>query len=303
MRHLLEITDLKREDFFKIIDRGLEHRKKRDLSVSALDRKTIALLFEKASTRTRLSFTVAVQELGGNVLSLESNMLQLGRGETIEDTAEVFSRYMHAMVIRSHSHENLLKMAAMNRIPVINGLTDLHHPCQALADFMTLKQFGYNISDGSFSIAFIGEGNNVFNSLAMASVFSGNEIRIASPEGYGVSERIRSLLKKNGVTLREYNDPAEAVRGADIVYTDVWVSMGQEDEMNERNKIFSPFCISEELLEHAKKEHIVMHCLPAHRGEEITDGVMKKYSSYIFDQAENRMHVQKAIMEWIFNLQ
>jgi len=302
MRHLLEITDLEKEDFFRIIERGSEHRRDRALSGAVLDRKTIALLFEKASTRTRLSFTVAVQELGGNVLSIESNMLQLGRGESIEDTAEIFSRYTHAVMIRSHSHENLKKMAQVNRIPVINGLTDLHHPCQALADYMTLNQYGFDVYNGDFSVAFIGEGNNVFNSLAMSAIYSGNEIRLASPKGYGISEDMKSLLKKGGVIVKEFVNPVDAVKGANVIYTDVWVSMGQEDEINERKKIFSPYCISEELLIHADKKHIVMHCLPAHRGEEITDGVMKKYAEYIFDQAENRMHVQKAVLEWIFNL-
>ncbi|MDH5656508.1 MAG: ornithine carbamoyltransferase [Spirochaetia bacterium] len=300
MRHLLEISDLTREDFFRIIDRGIEHRGNRSLAQKFLDQKTIALLFEKASTRTRLSFTVAAQELGGNVLSLEADMLQLGRGESIEDTAEVFSRYMHAIMIRSRSHENVRTMAAMNRIPVINGLTELHHPCQTLADYMTLKQYGYDILKGNFIIAFVGEGNNVFNSLAAASVFSGSEVRIASPEGYGISPEIRDFLSRNHVTVKEFKEPSDAVRGANVIYTDVWVSMGQEEEVKERKKIFSPYCIDENLLAHADPQHIVMHCLPAHRGEEITATVMEKYSRYIFDQAENRMHVQKAVLEWIF---
>ena len=301
MRHLLEINDLSSEEFFQIIERGEAHRQNRSIAPDALKGKSIALMFEKTSTRTRLSFTVAVQELGGSVLSLESNMLQLGRGESIEDTTEVLSRYLHALMIRANSHESISVMAGMNRIPVINGLTDLHHPCQALADYMTIRQYGFDIAAGDFTLAFIGEGNNVFNSLASAAAFTGNEIRIASPAGYGISPEMRLVLQENGVKISEFTDPALAVKGANVIYTDVWVSMGQESEMEERKKLFAPYCINEELLKHADTNHIVLHCLPAHRGEEITAPVMSIYGESIFNQAENRMHVQKAVLEWIFH--
>jgi ornithine carbamoyltransferase len=302
MRHLLSINDLKREEFFKILARGHEHRKNRALSENALRGKGIALMFEKSSTRTRLSFAVAVQELGGSSQTIESHQLQLGRGETIEDTTEVFSRYFHAIMIRAKSHANVARMVGMNKIPVINGLTDREHPCQILADYMTMDQYGFDIRNGNTVIAFIGDPNNVFNSLARAALFTGSEIRIALPEGYETDDDVKAFLKESGVRFHQFRDPAEAVSGANVIYTDVWVSMGHEAEEEDRKAIFAPYCVSEELLKHAAERHIVMHCLPAHRGQEITSGVMDKYGEQIFNQAENRMHVQKALLEWIFKL-
>ncbi len=299
MRHLLSLNDLTREDFHRILERGAAHRGNRRLSPDALQHKNIALLFEKSSTRTRLSFQVAVTDLGGNVISIESGGLQTQRGEPVEDTAEVFSRYLDGVMIRARSHKTLEIMAEKGRIPVINGLSDLFHPCQALADYMTIQQYGFPF-DHKLNIAFIGEGNNVFNSLALGASFTDSVIRIASPEGYEVSSEMVSLLAKKGVDLKVFRDPYEAVEGAHVIYTDVWISMGQEAEAEERREIFSPYSISADLLKKAAPGHIVMHCLPAHRGEEITSEVMHDYHSSIFDQAENRLHVQKAVLEWVF---
>jgi len=302
MRHLTRITDLSAEDFFRILERGREHRQNRALAQEALKGKHVALLFEKSSTRTRLSFSIAIQELGGSLVSLEANQLQIGRGETIEDTAEVLSRYFHAVMIRAGSHATVASMAEIDRIPVINGLTDLEHPCQILADYMTLEQYGYDIRNGNLRIAFIGDGNNVFNSLAKASIFSNAEITLASPHGYEAKPDVVKDLKERKVRFTQYTDPVDAVKGANVVYTDVWISMGQENEETTRKKIFAPYCVSEELLKHAAAGHTVLHCLPAHRGEEITAGVMDRYHDSIFNQAENRMHVQKAVLEWVFEL-
>ncbi len=302
MRHLLSIRNLTETEFFRLLERGKVHRRNRMLHPAALAGKKVALLFEKSSTRTRLSFTVAVYELGGMAIPLETQMLQMGRGESIEDTTEVMARYVDAVMLRARHHSTLEKMAAMNRIPVINGLSDAYHPCQALADFMTVEQYGLSVR-GGLRLAFVGEPNNVFNSLALGSIYAKAQIRIATPPGYPVRPDVLSLLRENGISLEIFTDPVEAVKGAQVVYTDVWVSMGQEQEEQERKKAFSPYCVSESLLKHAADEHIVLHCLPAHRGEEITAGVMDRYRDPIFNQAENRLHIQKAILEWIFNLQ
>ena len=302
MRHLITLEDLSKDDFFKILKRGEEHRKNRKLAPESLKDKNIAILFEKSSTRTRLSFHMAITEMGGNVVPLESSALQIGRGETVEDTIEVFARYLDGVMIRARSHEMLEKMAARNRIPVINGLTDLYHPCQAMADYMTLQSYGYDPSKKPVKLVFIGEGNNVFNSLALGAMFTGAELRIASPQGYEVSDDIRKKMEDAGVKLTRFNDPYKAVEGANVIYTDVWVSMGQEEEESARKSIFSPYTVSLDLLENADPEHIVLHCLPAHRGEEIQSDVMEKYSDIIFNQAENRLHVQKAILEWIYHV-
>lgn len=301
MRHLLTLSDISREQFFSIIERGKLHRSNRSLAPDALRGKNVALIFEKSSTRTRLSFHAAVVELGGNVVGLEASALQLGRGETIEDTTEVFSRYLHAVMIRAKSHTMLERMAKQNSIPIINGLTDLYHPCQALADFMTLDQYGLDIRSDKLTMTFIGEGNNVFNSLALGSIYAGTRLRIASPKGYEPSQDVIDLVRSHGIDLQIFNDPIQAVKGANVIYTDVWVSMGQEEESQQRKQKFAPYCVSDELLTHAEKDCIVLHCLPAHRGEEITDSVMQRYGKYIFDQAENRLHVQKAILEWVFH--
>ncbi len=298
MRHLIHLMNLNQDDFFSLLKRGVEFKKNRLLNPNALKNKSIALLFEKASTRTRISFSIAIQELGGHYLVLHANELQLGRGETIEDTTNVLSRYLDGIMIRTDSQKKLEIMANLNVIPVINGLSDLFHPCQALADYMTLYDMGMDLS--KLELVFIGEPNNVFNSLVLGSIFTQTKISIATPEGFDIHPRVKEILKRFNKEVRIYKDPKEAVKNADVIYTDVWVSMGQEKEADIRKKIFQPYSVSLELLKYAPQHVIVMHCLPAHRGEEITNEVMDKYSSVIFQQAENRLHIQKAILEWIY---
>ncbi len=300
MRHLIHLMNLNQDEFFSLLKRGVEFKKNRLLNPNALKNKSIALLFEKASTRTRISFSIAIQELGGHYLVLHANELQLGRGETIEDTTNVLSRYLDGIMIRTDSQKKLEIMANLNVIPVINGLSDLFHPCQALADYMTLYDMGMDLS--KLELAFIGEPNNVFNSLVLGSIFTQTKISIAAPEGFDIHPRVKEILKKFNKEVRIYKDPKEAVKNADVIYTDVWVSMGQEKEADIRKKIFQPYSVNLELLKYAPQHVIVMHCLPAHRGEEITNEVMDKFSSVIFQQAENRLHVQKAILEWIYYL-
>ena len=290
--------NLNQDDFFSLLKRGVEFKKNRLLNPNALKNKSIALLFEKASTRTRISFSIAIQELGGHYLVLHANELQLGRGETIEDTTYVLSRYLDGIMIRTDSQKKLEIMANLNVIPVINGLSDLFHPCQALADYLTLYDMGMDLS--KLEIAFIGEPNNVFNSLVLGSIFTQTKISIATPEGFNIHPRVKEILKRFNKEVQIYKDPKEAVKNADVIYTDVWVSMGQEKEADIRKKIFQPYTVNLELLKYAPQHVIVMHCLPAHRGEEITNEVMDKYSSVIFQQAENRLHIQKAILEWIY---
>lgn len=300
MRHLLSLLDLKEEDFTRILQRGIEHGKNRKLAPRALEDRTVTLLFEKTSTRTRLSFSVAVMEMGGHLIALESQMLQVGRGESIEDTTEVLARYVDCVMVRTHSHRKLEVMSGLDRISVINGLSDRHHPCQGLADYMTLLEAGKDLK--KTTIAFVGEPNNVFNSLALGALHSGSRIHLAAPEGYPIRPGIRDHLKKKNVQLEVFHDPAAAVKDADVIYTDTWVSMGQEEEAEERKAVFQAYRLDDDLLAKARSDVLVMHCLPAHRGEEITDSVMDLHGPTIFKQAENRLHIQKAIMEWIFEL-
>lgn len=300
MRHLLHLMNLNKDDFFKIIQRGIEFKNNRFLNPVALKNKTIALLFEKASTRTRISFSVAIHELGGHYLVLHANELQLGRGETIEDTTHVLARYLDGIMIRTNSQKKIEVMADLNVIPIINGLSDLYHPCQVLADYMTLYDLGLKLDE--IELTFIGEPNNVFNSLVLGSIFTNTKISIACPEGFTIHEKVQSVLKKYNKEVKIYKDPKEAVRRANVIYTDVWVSMGQEKEADIRKKVFQPYSVTTQLLSYAPKNVIVMHCLPAHRGEEISDEVMDRFSNIIFQEAENRLHVQKAILEWIYGL-
>jgi ornithine carbamoyltransferase len=298
MRHLINLLNLNQDEFFQILKRGREHAANRRLNPDVLRDKVIALIFEKSSTRTRISFSVAIRELGGSDLELQAGSLQLGRGETIEDTTRVLGRYVHAVMIRTDSHRKLELMAGLDELPIINGLSDRHHPCQALADCMTILETGRDLS--KTRIAFIGEPNNVFNSLALASLHSGSSLCVACPEGYEIRPGIQELLRKRNKAVDVFRDPAQAVRNADVIYTDVWISMGQEGESEIRKKDFAGYSVSEALMKHAPSDAIVMHCLPAHRGEEITDEVMDRHAATIFRQAENRLHVQKAVLEWIF---
>ncbi|HTU15878.1 MAG TPA: ornithine carbamoyltransferase [Solirubrobacterales bacterium] len=272
-----------------LLDRAEEMRAGRpDVGSDSLKGKSVALIFEKPSTRTRVSFEVGVGELGAAPIVLRGDEMQLSRGESVEDTARVMSRFVDGIVIRSGSHENVAKLAENASVPVINALTPLYHPCQALADLLTLKQRFGGI-DG-LKLAYVGDGNNVARSLAVAGDLTGVEVVVAAPEGYQLEDGVPALLT---------DDPLEAVRGADAIYGDVWVSMGDEETADQRRADLAPFRIDSDLLAAAKKETIVMHCLPAHPGEEITAEVLYGDRSAVWDQAENRLHAQKALLEYL----
>ena len=262
-----------------------------------LDGKVLGLIFSKASTRTRVSFTVAMARLGGQTIDLNPSVSQVGRGEPIEDTARVLSRYLNALAIRTFAQSDLQAYADAASIPIINALTDLEHPCQALADYLTMQEaFG---SLEGLTMTYVGDGNNVAHSLLIAGALLGVNVRIGCPAGFYPLNEVVAQAKaiaagRSEIVISE--DPAEAVRGAHAVYTDVWASMGQEDEQAEREAAFAAFCVDQDLMDQAAKDAIVLHCLPAHRGEEITPDVMEGASSRIFDQAENRLHAQQALL-------
>lgn len=262
-----------------------------------LGNRVLGLIFTKASTRTRVSFQVAMARLGGQTVDLNPQVTQLGRGEPLEDTARVLSRFCDALAIRTFAQQELADYAHWASIPVINALTDLEHPCQALADFLTMQE-AFGDLQGQ-TLAYVGDGNNVAHSLMLCGALLGVNVRIGCPEGFeplpGVVDQAHSLAV-NGAQISVITDPVEAVRGAQALYTDVWASMGQEQEQAERERAFQGFCLNEELLAEADPRAIVLHCLPAHRGEEISAGVMEGPSSRIFDQAENRLHAQQALL-------
>ncbi len=297
-RDFLTIFDLSGEEIESIIKRAIELKSGKDSSKCPLIGKSIGLLFEKASTRTRVSFEVGIYQLGGQCIYMNPKEIQIGRGETIHDTAKVLSRYLNAVVIRTFSHDTLREFASYSSIPIINGLSDLHHPCQALGDLMTILEKKGHIEN--INLAYVGDGNNVANSLIEAASITGMKISLACPKGYEpdakVIERAKALTKsKIAVTT----DPEGAVGGADVVYTDVWVSMGQEKEASKKKLKFKKYQLNTSLLSFARKDAIVLHCLPAHRGEEITDEVIDGPQSVVFDQAENRLHTQKALLEFL----
>lgn len=256
--------------------------------------KVLAMIFEKNSTRTRVSFETGIYQLGGQGLFLSSRDLQLGRGETIYDTARVLSRYVQGIMIRTFSHEQVEELAEAADVPVINGLTDLLHPCQVLADLMTIKEKKGRLE--GIKVAYIGDGNNVANSLINGCTKMNMEIRVATPLGYEPDANVVEAAKENAGNVILTQDVEEAAKGVDVLYTDVWASMGQEEEQAERQKVFAEYQINSKVLSLAKKDAIVMHCLPAHRGEEITAEVIDGPQSVVFDEAENRLHAQKAIM-------
>lgn len=262
-----------------------------------LGNRVLGLIFTKASTRTRVSFSVAMTRLGGQTVDLNPSVTQLGRGELLQDTARVLSRYCDALAVRTFAQQEIVDYAHWSTVPVINALTDLEHPCQALADFLTMREVHGDLAGQT--LAYIGDGNNVAHSLMLCGALLGVNVRIGCPEGFeplsGILDQARSLAQQ-GASIKLVSDPVEAVRGAQAVYTDVWASMGQEEEQHEREQAFAAFCLNQELMGHAAGDAIVLHCLPAHRGEEITAEVMEGCSSRIFDQAENRLHAQQALL-------
>ncbi len=294
-RDCLRLWDLTREEIEGIIDRAIKLKAGEDSQKCPLIGKSVGLLFEKPSTRTRMSFEVGVYQLGGQAVYMTPSEIQLGRGESIADTARVLSRYFHAMVIRTFEHERIEEFARYADIPVINGLSDLHHPCQALADLMTMKEKKGKIE--GLKVAFIGDGNNVANSLIEAAGRMGFSLNIACPEGYEPDADVLEDVREGKGEIIILRDAKEAAGRADVIYTDVWVSMGQEVEKEKKRRKFQPYQVNSALVGCAKKDVIVMHCLPAHRGEEITDEVIDGPNSVVFDQAENRLHTQKALLE------
>jgi ornithine carbamoyltransferase len=295
-RDFLRVSDLDRSELLELIERAAEWKLLGSGGPHPLQRMTIGLVFEKASTRTRVSFEVAAYQLGGNAMLLSPRDTQLGRGEPIRDTARVLARYLDALVVRTFEHAKIEEMARYADVPVVNALTDASHPCQILADLLTVtERFGADaLAKGGLTVAWVGDGNNMANSWLEACALLGFELRLACPAGYDPDP---ALLAKAGSHARVVRSPAEAAQGAHVVNTDVWASMGQESETEERRQRFAGFIVDEALLKRARPNAIVLHCLPAHRGEEITDGVMEGPQSAIFDEAENRLHAQKALLE------
>ena len=295
-RDLLALRSLSPDDVRRLIDRAKAKAPSR-----ALAGKAVGIFLEKASTRTRVSFEVAIAQLGGHPVFLPAQEIQLGRGETVADTARVLSRYLDALVIRTFGQDRLEEWARHATIPIINGLTDSHHPCQILADLMTIDEKKGRLA--GLEVAYVGDGNNVAHSLLEGCAMMGMTCRIAAPAGYQPDAEVVKWAEvqaaKTGGGIQVGEDPRVAVRGADVLYTDVWTSMGQEAEAPKRRGVFRPYQINADLLRLAKPDAIVLHCLPAHRGEEITDDVMEGPQSVIFDQAENRLHVQKAVLEML----
>ena len=295
--NLISIADLSGEDILRLIQSAEAFRARRGRHGQPLEGKSLAMIFEKPSTRTRVSLEVAAWELGGHPLYLSANELQLGRGETIADTARVLSRYVHGITARVHSHSTVEQLAEHASVPVINALSDWEHPLQILADLQTIRQ-NFQALDG-LQIGWIGDGNNVCNSLILASAILRMEITVASPPGYGPKAEILEEARALGGSPRVVEEPEDAAGGADVLVTDTWVSMGDEAEEAERLRVFGRYQINSQLMDLAGEEAIALHCLPAHRGQEITDEVMDGPRSRVFDEAENRMHTSKAVMAWL----
>jgi ornithine carbamoyltransferase len=295
--NLISIADLSKEQITGLLDSADSFKASRGRQSNVLAGKSLAMIFEKPSTRTRVSLEVAAEELGGHALYLSSGELQLGRGETIGDTARVLSRFVHGITARVYSHDTVEKLAKNASVPVVNALSDWEHPLQILADLMTIRQ-RFGRLEG-LKIAWIGDGNNVCHSLILASAIMGMRMVVASPQGYGPDERIIEEAAALGRAPRVVTDPEVAAKDADVLVTDTWVSMGDESEEAERLRIFGPYQINSDLMAIARPQAIAMHCLPAHRGQEITDEVMDGPQSAILDEAENRLHTSKAVLAWL----
>lgn len=299
-KDLLRMDNLSKEEILDILNLAdqLKYENKHGIEHHLLKGKSLGMIFEKASTRTRVSFEVGMYELGGHPLFLSSKDLQIGRGEPIQDTARVLSRYLDGIMIRTFSQKGVETLAEVSSIPIINGLTDYEHPCQVLADLMTIREKKL-ILEG-LKVAYIGDGNNMCNSLLVGCLTLGMHISIANPEGYKPPayyvNKGNELAIKNGVSFFMTKSPEEAVKDADVVITDVWASMGQEKEAAERMKAFKDYQVNKELMSLAKEDAIVLHCLPAHREEEITEEILEAHADTIFEEAENRLHAQKAIL-------
>ncbi|MDX1296126.1 MAG: ornithine carbamoyltransferase [Sulfurimonadaceae bacterium] len=302
MRHFLTLKDYTKEEILEIVKLGLEI--KRELKAGELKPympgKTLAMIFEKSSTRTRVSFESGIFQLGGHGLFLSNRDIHLGRGEPVKDTARVISSMCDMVMIRTFAHSMLEEFASYSKVPVINGLTDSYHPVQLLADYMTMIEHG---QDKNPVVAYVGDGNNMTHSWLMLAAKLGFELRIATPEGYEVDgtvlEDALTLAKESGAVITVGNDPKEAVREATVVTTDTWASMGQEDEKEERIRMFSGYIVDDAMMSLAAENAIFLHCLPAYRGQEVSESVLEGPQSVVFDEAENRLHAQKGLMVWL----
>ncbi len=295
MKHLLKLLDWSKEEIIEVLNLAdqLKYETKHGIEHRLLQGKTLGMIFSKSSTRTRVSFEVGMHQLGGHALFLSSKDLQIGRGEPIEDTARVLSRYLDGIMIRTFEQKEVEDLAKFGSIPVINGLTDLYHPCQILADLMTIREYKGKF-DG-IKMCFIGDGNNMMNSLIIACLKLGMIVSIACPKGYRPLQSVLDFAKDYD-TFSITEDPMKAAEDCDVVITDVWTSMGQEDEKLKREEAFKGYCINDDIMASAKPDAIVLHCLPAHREEEITAKVFEAHADSIFDEAENRLHAQKAVL-------
>lgn len=298
-KDFISILDISRAELEGILAEAekLKRQKKAGVAHELLAGKTLAMIFEKASTRTHISFEVGMNELGGHALFLNARDMQIWRGEEIRDTARAASRYVSAIMIRAYKHSTIEEFAEYATIPVINGLSDLEHPCQLLADIMTMKEHFGSISD--LNVAWVGDGNNVCNSLILSTVQTGYDVTVATPKGYEPEETIVKKARSLGGHVKLVRKPEAAVKDADVIITDTWISMGDDKEREVRLKVFEQYTVDAPLLRLASKGARVLHCLPAHRGQEISDEVMEGGQSLVWDEAENRLHAQKALLVWL----
>ena len=296
MKHLLKMSDLSKADIIEILNLAdqLKYELKHNIPHRHLEGKTLGMIFQKSSTRTRVSFETGMYQLGGNALFLSSRDLQIGRGEPVQDTARVLSRYLDGIMIRTFAQKEVEDLSEFGNIPIINGLTDYCHPCQVLADLMTIREYKGQF-DG-LKMCYIGDGNNMANSLIVGGLTVGMEVAVACPEGYRPDPTVLEFTKAYGDKFTLTDKPVEAAANADVLFTDVWASMGQEGEAEIRRKAFAGYQINDEVMAAAKRDAMVQHCLPAHREEEITAKVFEEHAEEIFDEAENRLHAQKAVM-------
>ncbi len=302
MRHFLTLKDYTKEEILEIIDLGLAIKKdlKAGIYKKELEMQTLAMIFEKSSTRTRVSFETGMFQLGGHALFLSNRDIHLGRGEPVKDTARVISRMCDMVMIRTYEHSMIEEFAKYSQVPVINGLTDSYHPVQLLADYMTMIEHG--VAENAV-VAYIGDGNNMTNSWLMLAAKLGFELRIATPKGYEVDGSVLAdaleIAKQSGAVIKVMNDPKEAVRGATVVTTDTWASMGQEDEKEQRIKDFEGFMVDGLMMCLAAKDAKFLHCLPAYRGQEVSEELLENHADIVFSEAENRLHAQKGLMVWL----
>ena len=296
-KHLLKLLDLSREEIYEILDLAdqLKYNQKHGIPHEVLKGKTLAMIFSKNSTRTRVSFEVGMFQLGGHALFLSNSVSQIGRGEPVQDTARVISRYCDGIMIRTYAQQEVEDLARYGTVPVINGLTDFSHPCQVLADLMTIREHKAKLE--GLKICYIGDGNNMANSIIVGGLKCGMNVSIASPSGYMPDQQVLNFTKSvTDAAFTLTGDPLEAAKDADVIFTDVWASMGMEQERAQRAKAFAGYQVNDALMAVAKSDCMVQHCLPAHRGEEITEAVFEAHADEIFDEAENRLHAQKAVM-------